>query len=159
MKSSNSRRSPQIQCRAFSERHVELQRLLPLWPHEINDQSSGGRARVLRALHAALRAERQRGRRGHWTYDLGRHCRLAVAYKAELGTREPGSWPGGHAENVTGFAAIFPCGCQAPSASRVPNGPRRNSAPPSGSRSEDPTFRGIPRARDCNACANDVSGI
>jgi hypothetical protein len=40
------------------------------------------RALVAR-LARALRAERQRGRAGHWSYDLNRHIALAQALDAE----------------------------------------------------------------------------
>jgi hypothetical protein len=34
-------------------------------------------------LRRALRAERQRGIGGHWSYDLARHAQLLHAYRAE----------------------------------------------------------------------------
>lgn len=40
-------------------------------------------AAVAPAIARALRAERARGRGGHWTYDLNRHIALAQAYTAE----------------------------------------------------------------------------
>jgi hypothetical protein len=60
----------------------ELATLLPVWPLEIFDRSKAGRLRLLAQLRRALRAERQRGRTGHWTYDLARHRRLLEAYRA-----------------------------------------------------------------------------
>jgi hypothetical protein len=62
----------------------DLPRLIPLWPHELDDQSSEGRLRVLMKLRRALRAERRRAVSGHWSYDLNRHLGLLSAYKAEL---------------------------------------------------------------------------
>ena len=38
---------------------------------------------VLKRLERALRAERNRARSGHWTYDLNRHIALRQAYVAE----------------------------------------------------------------------------
>lgn len=38
---------------------------------------------ILTRLTAALRAERNRARSGHWTYDLNRHIALRQAYLAE----------------------------------------------------------------------------
>lgn len=66
-----------------ARRQRELMRLLPLWPHEIADESAAGRARVAALLRRALRAERRRGLAGHWSYDLGRHAQLLAAYRAE----------------------------------------------------------------------------
>jgi len=67
-------------------------RLLPLWPHEIADESAAGRARVADLLRRALRAERRRGLAGHWSYDLGRHTQLLAAYRAEYAaTDDPSS--------------------------------------------------------------------
>lgn len=56
---------------------------MPLWPDEILDDSLAGRLRLLAKLRRALRAERQRGVGGHWTYDLARHRGLLAAYRAE----------------------------------------------------------------------------
>ena len=69
-------------------RREELPRILPLWPHELADQSTQGRARVLAKLRRALRAERRRGIAGHWTYDLGRHVELLRVYRLELAANE-----------------------------------------------------------------------
>ena len=38
---------------------------------------------ILDRLERALRAERNRARSGHWTYDLNRHIALRQAYLAE----------------------------------------------------------------------------
>ncbi|HMN37983.1 MAG TPA: hypothetical protein PKD49_09805 [Hyphomicrobium sp.] len=64
-------------------RRSELQRLLPLWPHELADLSLSGRQRILRFLARALREERRRCRAGHWTYDVARHAALARHLKWE----------------------------------------------------------------------------
>lgn len=63
---------------------AHLARLLPLWPHELADTSLAGRRRRVALLRRALRAERQRGIAGHWTYDLGRHWALLRCYRAEV---------------------------------------------------------------------------
>jgi hypothetical protein len=69
--------------------------LLPLWPHEVCDGSQEGVEKRLALIQRALRAERQRGRQGHWTYDLGRHAALLRVYQqqclqlAELKSRRP----------------------------------------------------------------------
>jgi hypothetical protein len=57
--------------------------LLPLWPHELTDQSLAGRRARTEALRRALRAERQRGLAGHWAYDLARHWALLRWYRVE----------------------------------------------------------------------------
>jgi hypothetical protein len=67
----------------LTPRETELMRLLPLWPHEVADQSPSGRRRNLALLRRALRAERKRGLAGHWTYDLSRHAQLLALYRAE----------------------------------------------------------------------------
>jgi hypothetical protein len=58
-------------------------RLLPLWPHEVCDRSPAGRQRLIALLRRALRAERNRGLAGHWTYDLSRHAQLLAIYREE----------------------------------------------------------------------------
>jgi len=40
-------------------------------------------AEIVARLERALRAERNRARAGHWTYDLNRHIALRQAYMAE----------------------------------------------------------------------------
>ena len=65
------------------DRQRHLQRLLPLAPEDLLDESVPARRRILARLGRALRAERNRGRAGHWTYDLNRHIALSQAYVAE----------------------------------------------------------------------------
>jgi hypothetical protein len=67
---------------AYDRRRI-LARLLPLWPHELEDESPEGRRRILAKLRRALRAERRRGIAGHWTYDLARHVELLWVYREE----------------------------------------------------------------------------
>jgi hypothetical protein len=68
--------------RAYDRRR-DLPRLLPLWPHEIEVSNLAEHARLLARMRRALRLERQRGRAGHWSYDLARHALLLRAYRAE----------------------------------------------------------------------------
>lgn len=65
------------------ERACELARLVPLWPSEIADTSQAGRTRLVAKLYRALKAERQRGVSGHWSYDLARHAALLSAWRRE----------------------------------------------------------------------------
>lgn len=65
------------------DRHRHLARVLPVGPEEILDESPMGRRKILARLARALRAERNLGRAGHWTYDLNRHIALSQAYAAE----------------------------------------------------------------------------
>ena len=69
------------------DRRRELPRVLPLWPHELDDESLQGRQLILARLRRALRAERRRGVAGHWTYDLSRHVELLRVYRHELAER------------------------------------------------------------------------
>ncbi len=62
----------------------DLPRLVPLWPHELEDYAVEGTLRILAKLRRALRAERRRATSGHWSYDLNRHLGLLSAYKGEL---------------------------------------------------------------------------
>lgn len=66
------------------ERKRDLPKLLPLWDWELAAVSAAEHARLLARLRRALRAERQRGLSGHWTYDLARHAQLLRAYRAEV---------------------------------------------------------------------------
>ena len=68
---------------ALYRRQTCLPRLLPLLPSELADESEAARRRILARLACALRAERMRGRAGHWTYDLNRHIALHQAYEGE----------------------------------------------------------------------------
>jgi hypothetical protein len=68
----------------FPDRSTALGRVLPLWPHELEDESAGARKRVVDCLRHALRAERRRGVAGNWTYDLARHVELLRLYTTEM---------------------------------------------------------------------------
>jgi hypothetical protein len=65
------------------ERARDLPRLARVLPGEIAADSADGLAAILARLESALRAERNRARSGHWTYDLNRHIALRQAYLAE----------------------------------------------------------------------------
>lgn len=69
------------------DRGRHLVRLIPVGPAEIADESQAGRERILAKLSRALRTERNRGRAGHWSYDLNRHLALSQAYAAEKRAR------------------------------------------------------------------------
>lgn len=59
-----------------------LPRLIAVWPSELDaiaDRKTN--VRWLAKLRKALRAERQRGIAGHWTYDLARHVELLAVYR------------------------------------------------------------------------------
>lgn len=62
----------------------ELASLLPLWPHELADETPAGIQKRLALLRRSLRAERSRGLAGHWTYDLARHSALLRCYRREV---------------------------------------------------------------------------
>ncbi len=70
------------------QRQRDLPCLLPLWPHEIRDETEAGAHVIIAKLRCALRAERQRGRTGHWSYNLDRHLGLLQAYKSEVARLE-----------------------------------------------------------------------
>jgi hypothetical protein len=52
-------------------------------PAQLADSSPSACRTIVARLARALRAERTRGRAGHWTYDLNRHIGLHQAYRAE----------------------------------------------------------------------------
>src|SRR5262245_53437085 len=65
------------------ERARDLPRLLPLLPGEMTIATVQEHLRLLALLRRALRLERNRGKSGHWTYDLARHSALLRAYRSE----------------------------------------------------------------------------
>ncbi|WP_321341828.1 hypothetical protein [Breoghania sp.] len=65
--------------RAAALRNRTLRRLTGLEPEE----GEAGRKALVARLARALRGERQRGKAGHWSYDLNRHIALSQAYRAE----------------------------------------------------------------------------
>jgi hypothetical protein len=76
-------RSPAGQAEGLYDRRRHLPRVLPVGPDEIDDVSEDAGRRIVKRLAGALRAERARGRAGHWAYDLNRHLALIQAYRAE----------------------------------------------------------------------------
>jgi hypothetical protein len=52
--------------------------------HETLIATPASQHALIARLRRALRAERQRGVAGHWTYNLSRHADLLRAYRAEL---------------------------------------------------------------------------
>lgn len=70
--------------RGAYDRETDLPRLLPLFADDLRD-GADRQARLLALLRRALRAERTRGRAGHWTYDVGRHAALLRALRCEEG--------------------------------------------------------------------------
>lgn len=67
----------------FFDRERHLPRLIALDPTAIATTGAAARRLRLARLVRALRAERQRGRAGHWSYDLNRHIALMQAYATE----------------------------------------------------------------------------
>jgi uncharacterized protein YcaQ len=82
--SGNTRLAPNSTRPATYDRTRDLPRLLPLWPDETTIHTQGAQTALIARLRRALRAERQRGIAGHWTYNLARHADLLRAYRAEL---------------------------------------------------------------------------
>ncbi len=80
-------RSPQTATRLTQrmayDRLRDLPRLMPFWPHELENVNPERHHALLQRLRRALREERQRGLAGHWTYDLARHAALYRALQAE----------------------------------------------------------------------------
>lgn len=69
------------------ERARMLPRLIALDPRELDAAGPSLDKAILTRLRRALRAERLRGRAGHWTYDLNRHVALLQALAVEQGRR------------------------------------------------------------------------
>ena len=65
------------------DRRRDLARLIHLDPFKALPDTPETTDAILAGLRRALRAERNRGRAGHWTYDLNRHIALRQAYAAE----------------------------------------------------------------------------
>jgi len=55
----------------FTKLAAELRRVVPMFPHQART-----RARTLAHLRSVLRAQKRKGREGHWSYDYARHCGL-----------------------------------------------------------------------------------
>jgi hypothetical protein len=79
-----NRREPSVLYPTSDDRRAALARVLPLWPHELDDETPEGRWKILSKLRRALRTERRRGIAGDWTYDLQRHVELLRLYRLEL---------------------------------------------------------------------------
>ncbi len=76
------RRSDEEEAREERAMALRLRTLRRLTGREPEEGEAGRKALVAR-LARALRGERQRGKAGHWSYDLNRHIALSQAYRAE----------------------------------------------------------------------------
>lgn len=85
-----------------------LHRLLGRDGNEFWTQDEGSRQAALARLRRALRSERNRGRSGHWSYDLNRHIGLLQALKAELATRGLASGHTRGSPQTRADAAVIP---------------------------------------------------
>lgn len=65
------------------ERRRDLPGLIPMPAHELAQPSPAQAQAILHMLARALRAERRRGRAGHWAYDPAKHLALKRAYGEE----------------------------------------------------------------------------
>jgi hypothetical protein len=65
------------------DRARDLPKLARLDPRDLRAETIESGETILARLERALRAERNRARSGHWTYDLNRHIALRQAYLAE----------------------------------------------------------------------------
>ena len=98
------------------DRARHLPRLARATPQEIASGDPDVARIILARLMRALRAERRRGRAGHWSYDLNRHIALMQAIEAES-TRlgGPGNQGGGDVKigvsAAAGARGIQPAAC------------------------------------------------
>lgn len=67
----------------FYDRARDLPALIRHDPCQEAADTAEGIEAILGRLERALRAERNKARSGHWTYDLNRHIALRQAYQAE----------------------------------------------------------------------------
>ncbi|WP_436642067.1 DUF6477 family protein [Microbaculum sp. FT89] len=65
------------------ERRRHLPWLARATPDEIASTNPAVAQSIVARLERALRAERRRGRAGHWSYDINRHIALMQALAAE----------------------------------------------------------------------------
>lgn len=65
------------------DRRRDLPALIRTDPFASPPDTPEGVAKVVARIERALRAERNRARSGHWTYDLNRHIALHQALAAE----------------------------------------------------------------------------
>ncbi len=65
------------------DRERDLPRLIRCDPNRDMEESAEAAEAIMARLRRALRAERNKARSGHWTYDLNRHIALRQAYVAE----------------------------------------------------------------------------
>ncbi len=92
----NGRRWPALQAQANSvfekgvragarvyDRERDLPGLIRLDPGARGNETVAELQAIVTRLARALRAERNRARSGHWTYDLNRHIALRQAHLAE----------------------------------------------------------------------------
>ncbi|MBK1625231.1 hypothetical protein CKO32_16855 [Afifella marina DSM 2698] len=62
-----------------------MPRLIHRLPQELGKDDMERARSIVAHLKCALRAERRKGRAGHWSYDLNRHIALKTALDVESG--------------------------------------------------------------------------
>lgn len=67
---------PALDARFWSQRKWELERMLPLWPWQVDDTSIAGVAAMVKTLSHAARREGSRIRSGHWAGETARHANI-----------------------------------------------------------------------------------
>jgi hypothetical protein len=83
---SGARKAIEGAVRAGAEayrRERDLPRLVRIEPRTPGTETIADVETIVARLERALRAERNRARSGHWTYDLNRHIALRQAHLAE----------------------------------------------------------------------------
>lgn len=65
-------------------RERDLPGLIGIWPGDLGVDAHFRASRIIPLLRNALRIERQRGKSGHWSYNLSRHMALKRALNEEL---------------------------------------------------------------------------
>ena len=68
---------------ASYDRRRDLPALIRFDPFGVQRLDEVAAEMIVARLERALRAERQKARSGHWTYDLNRHIALRQAHRAE----------------------------------------------------------------------------
>ena len=91
---------PMIEQAKQAYRREHLNRLIAVWPAELNDYTIAGTEHIIERIRKVMLALYRASVIGHWSYDANRHLALIAAFRAETARLA-------HLKNMQRLASLF----------------------------------------------------